>query len=121
MSSVRSPVPYPKLQACLDPKQDDYPAKTDGVNAVCLHMSLLRDTQEQYSKCLMCKRKLTVFLEVTVLEYAAFFLSYTLKFWEKRFSSLYYVVQVIEWRVSFFFFLSLRLCFSDLSLFFWLH
>ena len=43
----RSPVPHPKLQTCLNTKQDEYTAKTGGVfgvNVVCVYMSVLRDT-----------------------------------------------------------------------------
>ena len=39
VSNLRSPVPHPKLQTCLNTKQDEYTAKTGGVfrvNAVCV-------------------------------------------------------------------------------------
>ena len=57
VSNLRSPVPHPKLQTCLNTKQDEYTAKTGGVfrvNAVCVYMSVLRDTVQFTSLTQLC-------------------------------------------------------------------
>ena len=57
VSNLRSPVPHPKLQTCLNTMQDEYTAKTGGVfrvNAVCVYMSVLRDTVQFTSLTQLC-------------------------------------------------------------------
>ena len=54
---IRSPVPHPKLQTCLNTKQDKHTAKTGGVfrvNAVCVYMAVLRDTVQFNSLTQSC-------------------------------------------------------------------